>query len=132
MQNSYVPRDQNQTVPFTKVSVETAPRDSHVLITQRKKWKKCRDFKSSVRTPKHLSIPHTGGEETPNTSDWETGQRGVLTHQPLECKASCFSSSGEVTQQVISIELGNFYKQVARLHSWCTKRPHVNRSWADV
>lgn len=56
-----LPRDQNQTMPLTKVSVETAPRDSHMLITQwRKRGKKCCDFKSKVRTPKHLNIPHTG------------------------------------------------------------------------
>lgn len=64
MQNSYVPRDQNQTMPLTKVSVEAAPKDSHVLVTQRgKRGKKCCDFKSTIRTPKYLSIPHTGGRE---------------------------------------------------------------------
>lgn len=52
-------------MPLAKVSVETAPRDSHVLITQRGKKEKCCDFKSNVRTPKHLNIPHTGGAKDP-------------------------------------------------------------------
>lgn len=51
-------------MPLTKISVKTAPRDSHVLITQRReRGKKCCDFESKVRTPKHLNIPHTVGRD---------------------------------------------------------------------
>lgn len=48
-------------MPLTKVSADVLPGTATCSLLGGNRGKKCWDLKSNIRTPKHVSIPHTRG-----------------------------------------------------------------------